>query len=131
MDFAQGYEDWRYGPPQLAPLEQTISQSWAGELTPLTWAEMLPNPPQDNEFWKKTWRGATTLPEIFMIDKQPWRQNVQGWTVCNKDDKACQIFIDKRADRQFVEEHEKRHAAGWDHPNYPESFFYPRPGFLR
>ena len=116
------YGDWRF---QLPDLNQTIQMIEAEAQNSL--------PPQidmsnmDLEYWKKTWEGALTAPNIHIIDNQPWGPSVQGWTSCNKQDRTCAIMIDRKADRDHVEPHEKMHAAGWDHPGFLQHL----PGYLK
>ena len=106
------YGDWRLGAPQLDPKVQATVQA-------LRKPNAVP-PPENSGYWVKTWPGANDV-EIHAVDQQPWPQPVNGWTVCDKDKKRCQIMIMKNADRACVEQHERRHAAGYDHPDYLES----------
>ena len=106
------YGDWRLGAPQLDPKVQATVQA-------LRRPNAIP-PPENSAYWVKTWPGAEDV-EIHDIDKNPWARPVNGWTVCDKDKKRCQIMIMKNADRSCVEQHERRHAAGYDHPDYLES----------
>ena len=108
------YSDWRLGAPQLDQKVQAMAQS-------LRRPNAVP-PPADSKYWVQTWPGAEDV-EIHAIDKNPWPQPVHGWTVCDKDKKRCQIMILKnmKADRDCVEAHERRHAAGYDHPDYLET----------
>ena len=105
------YGDWRLGTPQLDPQVQAIAKA-------LRRPNAVP-PPENSTYWVRTWPGAEDV-EIFDIDKNPWAQPVNGWTVCDKDKRKCQIMILKNVDRACVEQHERRHAAGYDHPDYPE-----------
>lgn len=112
------YGDWRLGPPQFDPKVQAMAKALA-----------QPNaiPPEQNGYWVKTWPGATSV-EVHTIDKSPYEQGVQGWTLCDKAKRQCQIMLLRNADRDKVEAHERRHAAGWDHPDYPEGFISTLPG---
>jgi hypothetical protein len=78
------------------------------------------------EYWQKTWEGAAEEPQFHVIDKSPWGEGVQGLTVCDKDKRQCHILILRNADRECVEAHERKHAAGYDHPDYPRAFICPR-----
>lgn len=112
------YGDWRLGPPQLDPKVQAMAQALS-----------RPNAtePEQKGYWVRTWPGAESV-ELHMIDKSPWGAGVQGWTLCDKDKRQCQIMLLRNADREKVEAHERRHAAGWDHPDYPEGFISEMPG---
>lgn len=74
---------------------------------------------ESNPYWVKTWEGSKDAPEIFVVDKHPYGDEVKGWTMCDKDKRACQIILLRNADREYTEAHERKHASGWDHPNYP------------
>jgi hypothetical protein len=108
------YGDWRLGPPQLDPKVQAMAQ-----------ALQRPAPPPDNGYWQKTWEGALNNPEIFVVDKHPYGEGVKGWTVCDKTKRQCQIIMLRNANRECVEAHERQHAAGYDHPNYPRAYICP------
>ena len=119
------YRDWRFAIPDLNTqmIEAEAQNSWPPKIDMSS---------LDTEYWKKTWEGALTLPEIFVVDNNPWQGNaafndVAGWTTCDKDKKSCQIYIRRNADRDQTEPHEKMHAAGWDHPGYLQHL----PGYLK
>ncbi len=102
------YGDWRLGPQQLAEaLKAPAPQMAAPELA---------------GYWKKTWEGAASEPEIFTVDNLPYGPDVKGWTACDKDRRHCQIMLLRNADRDCVEAHERKHAAGFDHPDYPRAY---------
>jgi hypothetical protein len=109
------YGDWKMGAPQLDPGVMATIQ-----------ALRRPNAtaPQEGAYWQRTWPGANEV-EISTVDQSPWGGGVQGWTNCDKDRKHCQIMILKNANRQCVEEHERKHAAGYDHPNHPRAYICP------
>ena len=112
MDYGD-YSDWRLGPPQLDQQVQAIAK-----------ALRRPNAepiPENSAYWKRTWPGADDV-EIYVVETNPWGRPAHGWTVCDKDKKKCEIMILRNADRQCVEKHERRHAAGYDHPGYYETF---------
>lgn len=111
-----GYGDWRLGAPQLDPKVQEM-------------AKLLARPnaqiPEQNGYWQQTWPGAESV-TIHPVDQNPYKQEgIQGWTVCDKDKRTCQIMILKNAPRDCVEAHERKHAAGYDHPNHPSAFTCP------
>ena len=108
------YGDWRLGAPQLDPGVQAVIKA-------LKSPNAVP-PPENSNYWVRTWPGADEV-EIADVDNNPWQfPGLQGWTVCDKDKKKCQIMLLKKSvDRQCVEEHERRHAAGYDHPGIRES----------
>ena len=107
------YSDWRLGPPQKAAI---MAQALKRQAPPDTSAG----------YWQKTWDGATEEPEIFVVDQSPWGAGVQGWTVCDKDKRKCQIIMLRNADRQCVETHERQHVAGFDHPNHERGYICPK-----
>ena len=72
-------------------------------------------------YWERTWEGALTT-NIRLVTASPWGPEVKGWTVCDKAKRHCDILIVSNADRDCVEAHERRHAAGWDHPKYSRAF---------
>jgi hypothetical protein len=74
-------------------------------------------------YWVKTWEGAREPVEVVVVDRlaSNWT-HVHGWTVCDKAAGRCTIYVRSSADRACIEAHERRHAAGWDHPDYPVSF---------
>ena len=74
-----------------------------------------------SEYWERTWEGALTT-KTHVVGSSPWGSEVKGWTVCDKAARKCDILIVDNADRECVEAHERRHAAGWDHPRYPRAF---------
>lgn len=102
------YGDWRLGPPQLDPKVEAL-------------AKVLVQPPKEDGYWKRTWPGADTV-NVHVVDNLPYGAGVQGWTVCDKNKKMCDILIQRNADRACVEEHERRHAAGYDHPDHRRGF---------
>lgn len=111
------YGDWKLGPPQLDPgIQATIQALKRPNVTP----------PKQDGYWVKTWPGAEEV-NVYSVDNNPWQgnaafDNVQGWTTCDKTKRQCQIMILRNANRECVEEHERRHAAGYDHPGFVESF---------
>lgn len=111
------YGDWRLGAPQIDPEVQAVVK-----------ALRAPNvsPPEQNGYWVKTWPGAETV-DVQVVDKlgANYGPGVKGWTVCDKNKRSCQIMILRNADRACIEEHERRHAAGYDHPDYPKAFICP------
>ena len=111
------YGDWRFGPQQIAP--QVLAEQLR---RPIAEAPAKVGP---GEYWQKTWEGATQEPTFVTVDQSPWGKGVQGWTACDKDKRQCQIMLLKNADRQCVEAHERKHAAGFDHPNYPRAYICP------
>jgi len=68
-------------------------------------------------YWERTWEGALTT-RTHVIDISPYGPNVQGWTVCDKVRRHCDILIVSSVNRQCVEAHEMVHASGVDHPQY-------------
>ena len=70
-------------------------------------------------YWVKTWEGAKEEPQIVVLDKSPYGEGVKGWTICDKDKRACHIILLRNADRESTEAHERKHVSGWDHPDYP------------
>ena len=116
------YGDWWF---QIPDLNQTIQMIKTDATN--SWPPQIDTSKLDLEYWKKTWEGAVTSPEIFTVDNQPYGPSVQGWTVCDKQGKTCQIILNKNADRDQVEPHEKMHAAGWDHPGFLQHL----PGYLK
>jgi hypothetical protein len=75
-----------------------------------------------SEYWERTWEGALTT-TVHVVGASPWGPEVKGWTVCDKVKRHCDILIVQgAADRDCVEAHERRHAAGFDHPKYPRAF---------
>ena len=104
------YGDWRLGPPQLDPKVQALSKALA-----------QPQPPAENGYWQRTWPGADTV-NVHVVDKHPYGDEVKGWTVCDKNKRLCDILIQRNADRACVEEHERQHAAGYDHPDHPRGY---------
>ena len=68
-------------------------------------------------YWVRTWDGALTT-ELQVIDRMPWGAEVLGVTICDKARRHCNIIISKDADRECTEAHERKHAAGLDHPEY-------------
>lgn len=76
-------------------------------------------------YWVKTWDGATST-QIEVVDQTPWGDSVGGWTVCDKKARTCTILISRSADYDCVKAHEEKHAAGYDHPEYPTGFICPR-----
>ena len=110
------YGDWRFAPPTKAEvLAEQIRRPIAE----------LPTNVGPGEYWQKTWEGAGEEPQFVVIDKSPWGEGVQGWTTCDKNKRQCQIMLLRNADRQCVEAHERKHAAGYDHPNYPQAYICP------
>lgn len=110
------YADWRFGPPQKAEvLAEQLRR-------PIAEAPANVGPSQ---YWQKTWEGAAEEPQFVIIDQSPWGQGVKGWTACDKDKRQCQIMILRNANRDCVEAHERKHAAGYDHPNYPMAYICP------
>lgn len=111
------YNDWKFGPPTL---DKGVLQSFEERpFVPLT-------PPSgvggDNPYWKKTWAGAKREPQVIVIDNLPAAYSgLNGWTTCDKETGMCILFISSKADRQCVEQHERYHASGWDHPGYETS----------
>ena len=73
-------------------------------------------------YWERTWEGAVTAPEIIFVNQSPWGKGIQGWTVCNKIERKCQVMVVSGTNKDCVIAHEMRHVAGWDHPNYPRAF---------
>jgi len=66
-------------------------------------------------YWEKTWEGADTI-ETRDVDFMPW-PNVNGYAACDKKTKHCILIMNNRApDYGCTLEHEKTHAAGFDHP---------------
>lgn len=111
------YGDWKLGPTQFA---QALTTPPAAQYAPTTdeIAKAL-----QGQYWKRTWEGSASDPEIVMVDKSPWGDGVKGWTACDKDKRSCQIMLLKNAaNRECVEKHERMHAAGIDHPDYPRGF---------
>ena len=72
-------------------------------------------------YWERTWEGALTT-HTHVVGASPWGPSVQGWTVCDKVKRHCDIFIVSTADYSCVKEHEQRHAAGLDHAQYRHAF---------
>ena len=71
-----------------------------------------------NDYWQQTWEGADTI-EAKDVEQMPW-PGVNGWAACDKKRKYCALVIRSTgADYNRVLEHEKKHAAGFDHPKYP------------
>ena len=112
------YGDWRLGAPQLA----AAMQQQAHPLAPTQ--EAIAKALQ-GQYWKRTWEGSATDPEISTIDQSPWGSEVKGWTTCDKDKRSCQIMLLKNANRECVERHERMHAAGLDHPDHPRAYICP------
>jgi hypothetical protein len=74
------------------------------------------------EYWVRTWEGAVHEPQVVLVGHVPASHaHAHGWTVCNRAARACTIYIRADADRACVEAHERRHAAGWEHPAYSVS----------
>ena len=71
-------------------------------------------------YWVKTWDGAQTT-EIRIANSPHWSETpfvkVYGWTVCEKIQRRCIIFL-RHDYGKCTLEHEKKHAAGLDHPNH-------------
>ncbi len=67
-------------------------------------------------YWERTWEGATSI-DVRELSAFPW-PDVQGVTYCDKPARHCTILIRAGVDRACVEAHERRHAAGFDHPDY-------------
>ena len=111
------YLDWELNPPTKAEMLAEQLRRPIAEL-PVKFGP--------GEYWQKTWEGATEEPQFSVIDKSPWGEGVQGWTVCDKDKRQCHILILRNADRECVEAHERKHAAGFDHPDYPRAYICPK-----
>ena len=103
------YLNWRLQEPTL---QEVLEKKWPLEVD---------TSKMDMKYWKKTWEGAKSFPEVILVDKNPY-QDVYGWTVCDKENRSCQIIIDKTADYHRTKLHELMHALGWDHPDYPVHF---------
>jgi|RifCSPhighO2_12_1023870.scaffolds.fasta_scaffold67019_3 hypothetical protein len=111
------YSNWRFGPPQLDPKVEALAKVLAtgNNVTP----------PKEDGYWVRTWPGAESV-NLNVVDKHPYGDEVKGWTVCDKNKKMCDILINRNADRACVEGHERRHAAGYDHPDYPRAYICPK-----
>ena len=119
MDYGD-YSDWRLGPAQYAQAIEAAANPLAP--TPADIAKAL-----QGQYWRRTWEGATQDPQIMSVDKMSaqYPEGVKGWTACDKDKRACQIIMLRNANRDCVERHERMHAAGLDHPNYPQAYICP------
>ena len=109
------YGDWRLGAPQLAEALQAQSAS-QHPLAPT--AEDLAKALQ-GQYWQRTWLGADKV-NVNVVDQWPYGDGVQGYTVCDKDKRLCDILIKRGADREYVEKHERMHTSGIDHPDHPK-----------
>lgn len=108
------YGDWRLGPPQLAEALQVQSAS-QHPLAP-TSADLAKA--LQGQYWKRTWPGAETV-NVNVVDKWPYGEGVNGYTICDKNKRLCDIMIRGGADLEAVEKHERMHTSGVDHPDYP------------
>ena len=110
------YSDWRLGTPTM---DKGVQESFQER----PFVPVIPsNTDGQNPYWRRTWGGATKEPQIIVVDKlPPAYSGLNGWVSCNKETGACTIFINSKADRKCVEEHERYHASGWDHPGYETS----------
>jgi hypothetical protein len=75
-------------------------------------------------YWERTWEGALTTRIIyvdFIAGSGDW-DHVNGWASCDKVKRHCDLFIYSGApNRKCTEEHELKHAAGFDHPRHSAS----------
>jgi hypothetical protein len=122
----ENYSAWRLGPAQMGALDVPVVQP-ALEMPPIPPGVQLND---KDPYWVKTWPGAKDV-KINVVDKlaAQYGHGVQGWTSCDKDAGTCDIIINRNADRDCVEKHERHHASGWDHPEYPKGFICPETGW--
>lgn len=115
------YGDWRFGTPQLDPKVQATIQALR---QPNAVAPVKVGP---GEYWQQTWPGAESV-DLQVVDNlgAQYPEGVQGWTTCDKDKRTCTILMLRNANRECVEAHERKHAAGYDHPNYPRGYICPK-----
>ena len=119
------YADWKLGAPQMAPgIAQEMAQSKAFvPPSPEALAKAL-----QGSYWKRTWEGAQYEPSVTVVDKvPPAYENLGGYTVCDKEKRMCQIMLLRNSpmDRGCIEQHERMHVAGLDHPDHPRGFICP------
>lgn len=68
-------------------------------------------------YWERTWDGALTV-EVREVDFMPW-PNVHGWAACDKVKRHCVLVVSTNAPSMAcTERHERKHAAGFDHPQF-------------
>ena len=115
------YADWRLGPPQMEQIPKAPT------------AFVQPSPEDlaralKGNYFKRTWEGALTEPEVFEVDAVPAAyQHLGGWTVCDKDKRSCQIFMMRNPmrDKDCILKHERMHVAGIDHPDDRQGYICP------
>lgn len=79
-------------------------------------------------YWQRTWDGALQVQE-HIVSSSPWGPSVKGWTVCNKAERKCDIYLVSGPDIDCYRAHELRHTRGEDHPGYKRAFLCNAPAF--
>lgn len=115
------YNDWLHSPPAEMPFGQTLSA-----VLESSWPPKIDTSKMDTGYWKKTWEGAAKEPSIHVVDVHPYGNGVEGWTICDKQGRSCEIIITRKADYDRVKKHEYMHALGWDHPEHSKHL----PGYI-
>lgn len=59
---------------------------------------------------------------IHTVSRSPWGTE-QGWVI--REGTTCHIFVVASADRECVLAHERKHCAGYGHPNYRRNLGCP------